>query len=137
MRFFLNFFIFLIFISNCLAAYPEYAGYVEHGDELGDLINLKGANLHIKNHQEKPGIYACQVDLPNLHMENKQALCCVEEPPSTLIEAHILDFNKDIYHQPIIIRLIQFLRKPKDFKTIEECSRTIENDKNKVRDLLP
>lgn len=136
MRIFLSFFIFLMFTTNIKASFNQYNGIVERGEQLGELINLKTANLHVHNRTEQAGIYACYVDLPDLNMMNKKALCFFEQRPSNLIEAHILDFDQNIYGQPITIRLFHFIRKFINFETQEEGLRMIEDDKNQAHELL-
>jgi riboflavin kinase / FMN adenylyltransferase len=136
MRIFLSFFIFLMFVANINASFNQYSGIVERGEQLGELINLKSANLHVSNRTERPGIYACYVDLPDLDMMNLKALCFFDRRPSNLIEAHILDFDQNIYGQPIKIRFFHFIRELKTFESQEEGLRMIENDKNQAHKLL-
>ncbi|MDP3533269.1 MAG: riboflavin kinase [Alphaproteobacteria bacterium] len=136
MRIFLSFFIFLMFTTNIKASFNQYNGIVERGEQLGELINLKTANLYVRNGTEQSGIYACYVDLPDLNMMNKKALCFFEQRPSNLIEAHILEFDQNIYGQSITIRLSHFIREFINFETQEEGLRMIENDKNQAHKLL-
>ncbi|MDP1975955.1 MAG: riboflavin kinase [Alphaproteobacteria bacterium] len=136
MRIFLSFFIFLMLTLNINASYNQYSGLVERGEQSGELINLKSANLYVRNRIERPGIYACYVDLPDLDMMNKKALCFFDHHPSNLIEAHILDFDQNIYEQPITIRLFHFIRELIDIETEEDAIRMIESDKNQAHKLL-
>ncbi|MDP1723812.1 MAG: riboflavin kinase [Alphaproteobacteria bacterium] len=136
MRIFLSFFIFLMFTTNIKASFNQYNGIVERGEQLGELINLKTANLYVRNRREQSGIYACYVDLPDLNMMNKKALCFFEQRPSNLIEAHILEFDQNIYGQSITIRLSHFIREFINFETQEEGLRMIEDDKNQAHELL-
>jgi FAD synthase len=136
MRIFLSFFIFLMFTTNIKASFNQYNGIVERGEQLGELINLKTANLYVRNGTEQSGIYACYVDLPDLNMMNKKALCFFEQRPSNLIEAHILEFDQNIYGQSITIRLSHFIREFINFETQEEGLRMIENYKNQAHKLL-
>ena len=50
------------------------------------------------------------------------------------IEAHILDFDEDIYNQEVDLQFLTFLRKEKSFKTVDELFKQIEKDTNRVRD---
>lgn len=136
MRIILSFFIFLIFTANINASFNQYNGIVERGERLGELINLKTANLYVRNRTERPGVYACYVDLPDLDMMNLKALCFFDHRPSNLIEAHILDFDQNIYGQLINIRFFHLIRELATFETQEEGLRMIENDKNQARKLL-
>lgn len=135
MRIFLCCFVFITFKVN-VYAFNEYKGYVEYGEQLSELINLKTANLYVPHLNEKPGIYACQIDLSDLQMFNKKALCFIERYPNNIIYAHILDFDQNIYHQPIKMRLIHFIRELKEFTIYEEALKAIENDKKIARRLL-
>jgi riboflavin kinase/FMN adenylyltransferase len=48
------------------------------------------------------------------------------------IEAHILDFNEDIYGKKIQIELLSFLRPDISFPNIEDLRKQLEKDKEKL-----
>lgn len=52
------------------------------------------------------------------------------------IEAHILDFNRDIYGQPVEVQFIEWLRPMRPFDSTEELIATVKGNIQWVRDNL-
>lgn len=53
-----------------------------------------------------------------------------------MLEAHLLDFEGDLYGQTIEVELLEFLREEQRFGSTEELSRQIEADKKRARERL-
>ena len=56
--------------------------------------------------------------------------------PDRVLEAHLLDFEGDLYGQTIEVELLEFLREERRFGSTEELSRQIEADKKRARERL-
>lgn len=54
-----------------------------------------------------------------------------------MLEAHLLDFEGDLYGQTIEVELLEFLREERRFGSTEELSRQIEADKKRARERPP
>ena len=52
------------------------------------------------------------------------------------LEAHILDFNEDIYGERISVRFVTWIRPEKDFKNKDNLIMQLEQDVRTVRNLL-
>ena len=49
------------------------------------------------------------------------------------IEVHVLDFKEDIYDQELEVSVVQKIRDEKKFSSLEDLSKVLEIDENKVR----
>jgi hypothetical protein len=93
-------------------------GFVEHGDERGRQLGFPTANLHDVSTVHLDGVYAatCQVD-PATDGPQYVAAVSVGHRPTyygrhgiRLLEAHLLDFNGDLYGRWVRIELRVRLR---------------------------
>jgi riboflavin kinase/FMN adenylyltransferase len=53
-----------------------------------------------------------------------------------LIEAHLLDFDQDIYGATLTLEFVERLRSELEFDTADELVKAINNDVEQVRRLL-
>jgi riboflavin kinase/FMN adenylyltransferase len=58
------------------------------------------------------------------------------EGNSLSIEAHIFDFNKNIYNQPISLFLVQYLRNEQKFDSLESLKTQILIDAQQAQSLV-
>jgi riboflavin kinase/FMN adenylyltransferase len=49
------------------------------------------------------------------------------------VETHILDFDQDIYGQPIEVQLLAHIREERHFESLEALKQQITKDKDKSR----
>ena len=56
--------------------------------------------------------------------------------PAPVLEAHLFDFDRDIYGQTVEVEMIAFLREEAKFETAEILVRQIAEDAAAARDLL-
>ena len=83
------------------------------------------------------GVYACYV-----YVKDKKYLgvCNVGMRPTIdsqkTIEVNIIDFNKDIYGEIILIELIKKLRDIEKFNSLQEVKKQVDKDIIKTRELL-
>jgi riboflavin kinase/FMN adenylyltransferase len=112
----------------------SFRGQVVKGMQLGRKLGFPTANLRIGNGFKlipANGIYAvrCLVRGEVYGGMMSIGLNPTIEGKSFSIEAHIFDFDDDIYGEQIEIRVIAWLRSEKKFENIEELSLNLQLDK--------
>lgn len=120
----------------------QYLGYhyfmegtVVDGYKVGRKMGFPTANLHVNfPHKLIPslGVYAVYVYARGQQwkgMLNIGHRPTLNNGSNLSIEVHILDFEGDIYQQPIRIEFIQFLRPEAKFSSIEKLIEQMQKDK--------
>jgi riboflavin kinase/FMN adenylyltransferase len=113
------------------------SGPVVHGDKLGRKLGYPTANVEIKeNYKLLPanGIYVIKAQcLGQAYqgMLNIGTRPTVSQEGKLKIEAHLFDFEEDIYGQPIRLELLKRLREEKTFGSKEELIAAMDRDKVK------
>ncbi len=118
----------------------QVEGVVIHGDHRGRTIGFPTANLQIWDEQIIPanGVYACRVQLGG---ETFMAVTNIGNRPtfggdSIRIEAHLLDFEREIYGQTLRLEFVAFLRGEQKFSGIEALISQIQADAQRGRSIL-
>ena len=141
-------------IRNCLQqGQPEEAARmlgrpytlsarVVRGDQRGRTIGFPTANLQLAAGKLVPsyGVYACWVlrgggRLPavaNLGVRPTVAANQVEP----LLEAHLLDFEGDLYGEPLVVELHHFLRAEQRFPGLDALKAQLQQDLTDARKFL-
>ena len=120
----------------------DYAieGVVQKGDQRGRELGYPTANLALGDYQRpKYGIYAVRVTLEDGSEHPGVANLGVRptfEPPQELLEAHLLDFEGDLYGRKIDVALHAYIREEKRFDGIEPLIAHMREDEAKARHLL-
>lgn len=125
--------------ANILLTRPyTLNGVVVKGNQKGRTIGFPTANIKLTNNYVMPqnGVYIGKVMIDN---EEYQAMINIGHNPTfnlvdhTSIEAHIIDFNGDIYNKNIKVMLYKFIREEKKFDTvndlIDELKKNVEQTK--------
>ncbi len=129
--------------ANDLLGRPYSArGRIIHGDARGRQFNMRTANLEIW--PEKllpcPGVYAAFAELGNQRFQTVVNIgsrpTFYEKPTLQTVEAHLLDFNQDIYDQQMQLKFIQRIRPEKKFSGAEELMVQIKQDIQFTREVL-
>ncbi|MBL6905070.1 bifunctional riboflavin kinase/FAD synthetase [Gammaproteobacteria bacterium] len=115
-------------------------GEVVQGAQLGaDLgfptCNIKPQRLRIPLH----GVYACEVRLVDHYRPaavNIGYRPTVTESGEALLEAHILDFNEDLYGKTIEVIFRQKIREELKFSGLDELKSQISADVEQVREIF-
>lgn len=115
-------------------------GEVVKGQQLGaDLgfptCNINPQRLRIPLH----GVYACEVRLADQFRPaavNIGYRPTVTESGEALLEAHILDFNEDLYGKTIEVIFRHKIREETKFSGLEELKQQISADVEQVRELF-
>ena len=110
----------------------QYSGAVATGDQRGRTIGFPTANLIIDERLMLPkyGVYACTI---NVGSECFVSVTNIGQRPTfhgvlPRIEAHILDFQRDIYAQQVVVSLHAFIRPEQRFNGIQELITQIQRD---------
>jgi len=117
-------------------------GIVVKGNMRGRELGFPTANLQIINTDKlipKKGVYFIRVYLEKkVHYGflNIGFRPTFDENKEIFIEAHIFDFNQDLYNKEIKIEFIEFLREEKKFNSAEELIIQLKIDKNKCFEIL-
>ena len=116
-------------------------GMVVKGNQLGRTIGFPTANISIKEPYKlipADGIYAVKVC--NKYQKRDGMLNIGNRPTvggtAKTIEAHIFDFQEDIYDQEISIEFIDQIRKEVKFNNLDELKAQLFQDEQAVRSVL-
>ncbi len=118
------------------------SGPVVHGDGRGRRINIPTANIHYPESKLLPanGIYACW---GHLGSERYMAATNIGVNPTFTpdkrtvnVEAHLLDFDRDIYKQELKLEFVARLRDELRFNSVEALLKQIRSDVETTRTIL-
>ncbi len=119
--------------SQMLGRAYSLAGAVVHGDELGRKLGFPTANLDVTGLVLPPnGVYLARVMVgghAHRAVVNIGSRPTVNSPaPQIRVEAHLLDFNGDLYAQEIEIKLMDKLRDEQQFPSLDALKEQIARD---------
>jgi len=130
--------------ANTMLGRPfEVRGAVVMGDQRGRLLGFPTANVEVPNGfclpadgvyagwYERPSgdVYACAINLgrrPTFY----------EHADSSLLEAHLLDFDGDLYGEDAKVRFAHFLRSERKFDGVESIITQLTQDVGHAREIL-
>jgi riboflavin kinase / FMN adenylyltransferase len=108
------------------------SGRVAHGNKLGRKLGIPTANIHVHRRRTPvAGIFVAEV--AGLGPRPLPGVASVGTRPTvggtrTLLEVHLLDFNRDIYGAHVTVNFLHKLRDEQRFQSLEELKRWIERD---------
>jgi riboflavin kinase/FMN adenylyltransferase len=112
----------------------------QRGDQRGRELGYPTANLHVGDYlRPRYGIYAVRVTLDDGSEHPGVASFGVRptfEPAVELLEAHLFDFDGDLYGRKIEVALHAFIRDEKRFDDIQGLVAHMKEDEAKARQLL-
>jgi riboflavin kinase/FMN adenylyltransferase len=121
----------------------EMRGRVEHGDHRGRTIGVPTANLSVSSTLLIPaeGVYA-GVAITEDGRQHAAAIslgrrATFYEDGWELLEAHLLDFDEDIYGAQLRVLFTDHLRKQQRFPTLDDLVAQLKIDIALVRELNP
>lgn len=130
-------------VADRLGHWWHVEGHVRRGDQRGRTINFPTVNLPLEGYIEpKYGVYAVRIIIEDgQHQGVLDAVANVGRRPTfdkedVLLEAHIFDFEDDIYEQLIKVEFVDFIREEMKFDGLESLRRQIEKDSEKARKIL-
>jgi riboflavin kinase/FMN adenylyltransferase len=121
----------------------EVVGKVVKGDQRGRLLGFPTANVEVPNLVCLPadGVYAGWYERPSGDVHP----CAInvgrrptfyEHADSSLLEAHLLDFDGDLYGEAAGVRFVSFLRSERKFDGVDALIAQLGTDVEHVRALL-
>ena len=120
----------------------DYAieGVVQRGDRRGRELGYPTANLTMADYQRpKYGIYAVRVTLEDGSEHSGVASLGIRptfDPPQELLEAHLFDFDGDLYGRKIEVALHAYLREERKFDSLEALTAAMREDEAQARKVL-
>ena len=118
-------------------------GIVEHGDHRGRTIGFPTANVAVPPDRLRAadGVYAgwftdgIGTERPCVVNVGRRPTF-IERADHSLVEAHVLDFDGDLYGQQVSVRFSESLRGEKRFESVDELVAQIGADCARARHLL-
>jgi riboflavin kinase/FMN adenylyltransferase len=125
-----------------LGRYYALSGPVIHGDGRGRKINIPTANIDYPNDKVIPanGVYACWAWIGDekhpaaINIGINPTFTPDKQTPN--VEAHILDFDRDLYEQELKLEFVQYLREELKFDSVEALLEKIREDIVETREIL-
>jgi riboflavin kinase/FMN adenylyltransferase len=125
-----------------LSRFYALRGPVVHGDGRGRRINIPTANIDYPKDKVIPanGVYACwawvgeQRHPAAVNIGINPTFTPDKETPN--LEAHILDFDRDLYGQELKLEFVQYLREELKFNSVEALLERIHADIAQTREIL-
>lgn len=116
-------------------------GKVIHGKALGRTVGMPTANIEVTNKNLLPesGVYATRIKMGDetyLAVTNIGLRPTVDNEQQVTVEAHILDFNQDIYGQVVELEVHKFLRPIQKFGSLEEVQQQVKKDIEEAKKCL-
>jgi riboflavin kinase / FMN adenylyltransferase len=124
--------------QELLGRYYSIVGTVVNGQEIGRSIGFPTANLKYPAEKFLPrqGVYCVRVDTP----EAKQlpGVMNIGKRPTvdgvnTTVEVHLLDWDGNLYGQPLTVYLYHFLRSEQKFPSLAALTAQIQADCDTAR----
>ena len=105
------------------------SGAVLAGSGQGEKTGARTANLDIALAQNlAKGLYSCKVDLGNTSYRGLLYYGFNSLTGKDCLEAHLLQFDGDLYGRSITVSTERYLRFPKKFKSVEKLSEQVKKD---------
>ena len=121
--------------TNLLGRAYEVRGVVVNGDKSGRIIGFPTANVEVPNAMCLPadGVYAgkFQCDDGSVHacaINLGRRPTFFEHADHSLLEAHLLDFDGDLYGQKVSVTFEHFLRSERKFDGLEAIKTQLQLD---------
>jgi len=130
--------------ANDMLGHPfEVRGVVQQGDQRGRLLGFPTANVEVPSRICLPadGVYAGRYERANGEVHD----CAInlgrrptfyEHAQTSLLEAHLLDFEGDLYEESAKVRFTHFLRSERKFDGVEALIEQLRADIESARTLL-
>lgn len=119
----------------------ELRGVVQHGDKRGREIGYPTANIPLgETIHPAYGVYATYVQIEGEDVWRKAATNIGIRPmfelPTGLVEAHILDYEGDIYGKTVRVRPVRKIRDEMKFSSLDLLVAQIDSDCEEARKIL-
>ncbi|MEE1315553.1 MAG: riboflavin kinase [Faecalimonas sp.] len=119
-------------MSDKMEAISVLKGKVVHGKALGRTVGMPTANLLIiEGSLPDAGVYATRIRVGEesfLSVTNIGTRPTVDDDAYVTVEVHILDFERDIYGETVILEILRFLRPIQRFQNLQEVQAQVSKD---------
>ena len=119
-------------VNRLLGYTYSVLGVVEHGNAIGATLGFPTANIRLNSAKQLPasGVYSVVAQVNGVEYK---ALANIGTNPTVgndhmSLEVHLLDFQGDLYDQPLTISFLHFLREEKKFASLDELKSQIAED---------
>ena len=125
-------------VNRLLGYTYSVSGMVEHGNAIGATLGFPTANIRLNSAKQLPasGVYVVEVYLQSRSTPYKGVANIGTNPTvgndHLSLEVHLLDFQGDLYGQPLTISFLHFLREEKKFVSLDELKSQIAEDVRSV-----
>ena len=124
--------------AELLGAPFTFAGEVEHGDKRGRELDMPTANIAPEPQMVVPGngVYAAIAEVESRRLPaavNVGVRPTFESDGGLLVEAHLLDFDGDLYGQTIQLAFLERLRDEQRFESAAALLAQMRADVERVR----
>ncbi len=114
-------------------------GHVVHGKALGRTEKMPTANIELDANKIKPrqGVYATKIRLDEEYLSavtNIGTRPSVDDFDYVTVEALILDFEREIYGEKLVLEVHSFIRDTMKFESLAEVKAQVDKDVKKVRE---
>jgi len=121
------------YLKGSLGRHYSLTGTVVEGNKLGRTLGFPTANIALSFPEKlipKNGAYAV---VAHVGQETRQGMMNIGYRPTVegnalTLEAHLFNFDKDIYGQTITVEFVQYLREEKKFESVEELKHQLYAD---------
>jgi riboflavin kinase/FMN adenylyltransferase len=121
--------------ANLLGRPFSVSGVVVHGDKRGRTIGFPTANIEVPNAMCLPadGVYSGTIK----RADGSSHVCAInlgrrptffEHADHSLLEAHLLDFDGDLYGERVMVTFEHFLRSERKFEGLESIKTQLQLD---------
>ena len=129
--------------TQMLGRYFEIEGTVVKGDQRGRQIGFPTANIDVPQEMHLPGdgVYACWYEREN-GSRFKAAVNIGRRPTfqtnekESVLEAHLIEFEGDIYGESGRVEFVQFLRHERQFEGLDSLRAQLQSDIAAAQSLL-
>ena len=119
-------------VNRLLGYTYSVSGVVEHGNAIGATLGFPTANIRLDSAKQLPavGVYSVVAQVNGVEYK---ALANIGTNPTVgndhlSLEVHLLDFQGNLYDQPLTISFLSFLREEKKFASLDELKLQIAED---------
>ena len=123
-------------VNRLLGYTYSVSGVVEHGNAIGTTLGFPTANIRLNSAKQLPasGVYSVVAQVNGVEYK---ALANIGTNPTVgndhlSLEVHLLEFQGDLYDQPLTISFLHFLREEKKFASLDELKKQIAEDVSKA-----
>ena len=128
--------------SRLLGRPYEMSGVVAHGRGAGAAFGIPTANLEVTPQLlcVGDGVYGCRCVIDGA---TYNAAVCIGIPPTfegvarQQVEAHVMDFDGDLYGRELTLEFVQYIRPNRVFSGTEELISTLQDNIATIRETQP